>query len=85
MPRKGQAIVDNIKDFVAFAEHMLDDGATLLARNYRYLRSRGLSLLPQRFEDMLQAREALQVMFGSIELFRHFSILSKFTTHFFSV
>lgn len=48
--------------FMSFEEHMLDDGAKLLSQNYRYLRSRGLSLLPQRFEEMLQAREALQAI-----------------------
>lgn len=42
---------------------MLDDAALIMSANYRSLRSQGLSLLPQRFEDQTYAREALRDLF----------------------
>lgn len=48
--------------FIPFSKDMLDDGAKLLSTNHRLLRTRGLSLLPQRFEDPDVARQALQAV-----------------------
>lgn len=55
--------VDEQMQFVPFNETMIDAGAGLLAENYSHLRSKGLSLLPERFEEIATAREALLGVF----------------------
>lgn len=54
--------VDEELQFVLCNEEMLDDGARLLSQNHRYLRGEGLSLLPQRFEEIGHARQALSAI-----------------------
>jgi len=46
-------------EFVPFQESMVEAGAKLLWGNYRALRGKGLTLLPQRFEELDSVQEAL--------------------------